>query len=418
MLKDILGTLATRYLIAILNLALIFINARVLGIEGVGLVGLIWASVSINVTVNSIFSGNTLVYFLNQYPVRILYPVAVCWTFAGSALGCGALHLSGLLPEGYAFDIYGLTVLYSLGVAHSRFLLGKDHIRGFNLTNVLQGGLLFFILLYFYYVAHRQEVSAYIWGLYLTNGIAFAVSLFFLLPYLRKPEKPAAERKRLFPILKEMLAYGLWGSADNIAETCTTRLNYFLLERFAGVGSVGLLDAGVKISESVWNISRSVAYIEYNRIAKTQDKGKQKQITLQLFKLTFFAISFVMAGILLIPERVYTDYLFSMEFKGIRNVIAALSVGIVALGCNTILSHYFIGSGKIRYSTAASCIGLVCLLIAGSFLIPAYGVTGAALSAGIAFSAMLLFSLVVFIRRTKSRSRDFLPCRDDFRLSP
>lgn len=43
MLKKILGTIGSRYLIAFLNLALIFINAKVLGIEGVGMIGLIVA---------------------------------------------------------------------------------------------------------------------------------------------------------------------------------------------------------------------------------------------------------------------------------------------------------------------------------------------------------------------------------------
>ena len=65
MLKKILGTIGSRYLIAFLNLALIFINAKVLGIEGVGMIGLIVASVNIAVIVNGILCGNTIVYFMN-----------------------------------------------------------------------------------------------------------------------------------------------------------------------------------------------------------------------------------------------------------------------------------------------------------------------------------------------------------------
>ncbi|GAB6394995.1 MAG: polysaccharide biosynthesis C-terminal domain-containing protein [Bacteroidales bacterium] len=411
MLKDILGTVCTRYLIALLNLALIVVNAKVLGIEGVGFIGLFWASISINVTVNSIFSGNTIVFFLGKYPVRTLFPIAVAWAFAGSALGCCAMYVLGLLPEGYAGDVYGITVLHSLAIANSRFLLGKDRIGGFNLTNLLQGGGLFFIVLYFYYVAQRQVIGAYIWGLYLTNGIALLASMLLLLPHLTGKEPAGA--KSFFAIVKEMFVYGLWGSADNIAETCAMRLNYFLVERFGGLGSVGLLDAGTKISESVWNISRSVASIEYNRIAKTTVLGGQKKITLRLLKLTFAAVAVVMALILLAPEWIFTDYLFNRGFEGIRGVIAALAGGIVAMGCNHILSHYFIGSGRVKYSTASSCIGLITLLLAGSALIPAYGVTGAALGASIAFLAMSLFSLTMFIRQTGCTFRDFLPCRDN-----
>ncbi|MDH6303456.1 O-antigen/teichoic acid export membrane protein [Parabacteroides sp. PF5-5] len=414
MLKDILKTISTRYLVAILNLALIFVNAKVLGIEGLGLIGLIWASISIIVMVNGILGGSSIVYFINKFPIRTIFPIAYLWTFVGTGIACFIMHLLGLLPEGYTTDIYLLTVLYSLAVANSRFLLGKDHITGFNLTNMLQGGLLFFILLCFYFIFQQKEVASYIKGLYLANAIAFIVSILLLLPYLlKKEESTANEKKSLYIIVKEMFTYGLWGSADNIAETCTARLNYFFVERFVGLGGVGLLDIGTKVSESVWNISRSIAYIEYNRIAKTQDPQEQKEITIRLLKFTFLAIALVMGCILLIPEWVYTDILFSQEFTGVRKVILALSAGIVLLGCNMILSHYFIGSGKIKYSTASSCIGLATLLSVGYWLIPAQGVVGSAISTSIAFCAMFIFSSVVFTKLNRCTLRDLLFTKDD-----
>ena len=210
-----------------------------------------------------------------------------------------------------------------------------------------------------------------------------------------------------------MFSYGLWGSADNIAEVLTTRLNYFLIQRFAGLGSVGLLDAGTKISESVWHISRSVSFIEYSSVAQTTDPEIQKRTTLKLFKLTFSAIASATICILFIPAWIYTDYLFSPEFTGMRKVIFGLSVGIVALGCNSILSHYFIGSGKIRYSAVSSCIGLLTLSIAGYILIPLHGVVGAAISSSIAFCAMLAFSMTVFCRQNQTRISEFIPDKED-----
>ena len=212
-----------------------------------------------------------------------------------------------------------------------------------------------------------------------------------------------------------MFTYGLWGSADNIAEVLTTRLNYFLIQRFAGLGSVGLLDAGTKISESVWHISRSVSFIEYSSVAQTTNAGEQKRTTLKLFKLTFCAITSTTICILFIPEWVYTNYLFSPEFTGMRKIIFGLSIGIIALGCNSILSHYFIGSGKIRYSAVSSCVGLTTLFIAGHILIPVYGVVGSAISTSIAFCAMLIFSVTVFCRQNQTRLSEFIPDKEDFR---
>ena len=149
MLKKILGTIGSRYLIAFLNLALIFINAKVLGIEGVGMIGLIVASVNIAVIVNGILCGNTIVYFMNRYSMRTIFLPAYLWTPIGSSLACGFMYLTGLLPTGYRLDIFLLAILSSTVNANARFLLGKDNIKGFNLTFILQGGLLFFRLTLF-----------------------------------------------------------------------------------------------------------------------------------------------------------------------------------------------------------------------------------------------------------------------------
>ena len=51
---------------------LIFINAKALGVEGVGLVGIILASINIAVVFNGVLSGNTIVYFMNRYSIHTI----------------------------------------------------------------------------------------------------------------------------------------------------------------------------------------------------------------------------------------------------------------------------------------------------------------------------------------------------------
>ena len=408
-LKKILETIGVRYLVAALNLVLIFVNAKVLGVSGMGLVGIVYASANIAVIFSSILCGSTIVYFMNRYDFRYVFWPAYVWAFVGSAIACYVMKLIDILPQGFELDVYGLAIILALVSVHSRILLGKDHIRGFNITFLLQGGMLFFSILFMYFIVNIRDARGYLWGLYIANGLAWMVSLLFALPFFfRHSDENKSRPQSLRKFLKEMFVYGLWGSADNLAENLTARLNYFLVQHLSGYGLVGLLDAGTKISESVWHISRSVSFISYSQVAKTFDLEEQRQMTLRFLKLTFCAITIVVAIILLIPEWVFTDYLFSPEFTGICKVIRGLAVGIIALGCNSILSHYFIGTGKVRVSTACSCIGLLVLLISGYFLIPAYGVLGAAISTSIAFSSMLTFSLIAFIRFTQTKFKDFL----------
>lgn len=413
MFRKVLETIGTRYVVALLNLALIFINARVLGLEGVGLAGLIIASMNIAILFNSLFSGNTIVYFMNQYPIRVVLLPAYLWAPVGSLIACLLMYFLGMLPEGYFADVFWLAILNSFVAANSRMLLGKDQVKGFNLTFFFQGGLLFFLLAYLYYYCNERNVEAYILGMYIANGIALIASFILLFPYLRGKEK-RTDGESAWQIIKKMLSYGLWSSADNLAEIFTTRLNYFLVKSLSGLSSVGLLDAGTKISESVWHISRSVSLIEYSEVAKEKDAAIQKQITLRLFKFALLALSALMFVIALIPEWVYTDYLFTPEFKGMRLVVLMLAPGIIAFGCNNVLGHYFIGAGKIRYSAYSSFTGLVVLLLSGYWLISKYGIMGSAISSSIAFLSMLTFSLVMFSKHTLTCFREYLPGKQDF----
>ena len=67
-----------------------------------------------------------------------------------------------------------------------------------------------------------------------------------------------------------------------------------------------------------------------SQVAREKEPQKQRQITLRLLRLTFLGTFVAVLCLLCVPEWIFTDYLFSQEFKGITSVIRGLSVGIVA----------------------------------------------------------------------------------------
>jgi O-antigen/teichoic acid export membrane protein len=311
----------------------------------------------------------------------------------------------GILPDGYELTVLFLATLISLTTANSMFLLGRDRVRDFNVMFIIQGISMFLIIVFIYYAAGYKNITGYIMGLFSAYSIAFVYSFVLLLPVLGKHTDHKTD-KSLLDILKEMFVYGLWSSVDNLAEGLTNRLNYFLIQHSSGYGNVGLLDSGTKISESVWHISNSISYLAYKEVSRTPEKEVRKNITLRLLRLTFCALTVVMLIVVFIPEWVYTNYLLSSEFVGIRKIIIGLSVGIITFGSNRILSHYFIGSGKVKYSAYCSITGLAVLLISGFILIPAYGISGAAITTSVAYSCMLLFSVIVFMKHTGTKFRE------------
>ena len=409
MLKKILETVGTRYVIAALNLVLMLINSRVLGRHGMGVAGVVYASANVAVMFASVLCGNTIVYFMRQKRIGVVVSAAYVWALAGSGVACGVMAAVGMLPAGYGWAVFGLAVLLSLVNVHLRVLLGWDRIRAFNGVFLLQGVGLFVILLGLYYVVGWRDVAGYVWGLYLTNLTAWATSLAVMLREVKRTTKGITTIKAWLRDVREMFAYGLWSSVDNLAENLSARLNYFFLQRFGGYGSVGLLDVGTRVSESLWHISHGVSFIAYSEISRATEAERRRLTVVRLLGPTVVALAVAMGAVLCIPEWVYTEWLFTREFAGIRSVIAGLSVGIVAFGGNRILSHYFIGTGRVRVSAACSLVGLVVLCVAAAVLVPRWGVTGAAVASSVAYSGMLTFSVVMFLRVTGTKAVELLP---------
>ena len=404
MLKKILATVGTRYVIAALNLVLMLINSRVLGRHGMGLAGVVYASANVAVMFASVLCGNTIVYFMRSKRLSVVVSAAYVWALAGSGLACGVMAAVGMLPTGYGWAVFGLAVLLSLVNVHLRVLLGWDRIRAFNAVFLLQGAGLFVVLLGLYYVAGWRDVAGYVWGLYLTNLASWAVSLAVMMRGVTHPLRYAIDARTWLRDVREMFAYGLWSSVDNLAENLSARLNYFFLQRFGGYGSVGLLDVGTRVSESLWHISHGVSFIAYGEITRATDAERQRRLTLRLLPPTMGALAMAMGVVLCIPEWVYTEWLFTPEFTGIRSVIAGLSVGIVAFGGNRILSHYFIGTGRVRVSAACSCVGLALLCASAAVMVPRWGVVGAAGASSVAYVGMFLFSVAAFVRITRKQA--------------
>ena len=89
MWQKIFSTVGARYLVAFANLVMVIINAKALGLQQVGEIGLITAAVNLIITFNSLFTGSTLVYFLSHSPQRPVLLLAYGWSVAGTLLGAG-----------------------------------------------------------------------------------------------------------------------------------------------------------------------------------------------------------------------------------------------------------------------------------------------------------------------------------------
>ena len=159
MFKNILSTITTRILVALLTLIMVLVNARYLGAEKVGTIGLIILAIAILQLVSNLVGGGALVYLVPRAQLVKIFLPSCGWAILTSALGTFLLNILHLIPTGYAIHVFFLALLLSLFTVNFMVLMGEERIRAYNIISLLQVVILFAVLMFFFFGLGKREVK-------------------------------------------------------------------------------------------------------------------------------------------------------------------------------------------------------------------------------------------------------------------
>jgi O-antigen/teichoic acid export membrane protein len=417
MFKKIAGTIATRVLVAVMALLTWIFNARLLGPEHVGTLGLIIFSVAIIQIMTSFIGGAGLVYFTARTGVYRLFIPSLIWSVVISVASAGLMMMLGrwypviaLIPEGYFIHVLVLSLLISVTTMNLNLMLGLEKIRYFNTIGLLQASTAFLLLIVSLFLLKMRDVMAYYLPLVTSYLLSTGLSLAGIWPHLEK-----TSLKDMKTLVGGLLRFGSWVQFANIFQTLNYRLSLKFIDFFTGRTAAGILTIGLQISEGVWLIGRSVAMVQYSRLSNTEDSGYSSRLTLTLAKITWVITAFAMGLLLLIPESFFI-MVFTAKFHGIKMLILSLSAGVVMLSMSMIFSGFFSATNKPYHNTIASAAGLVLTVGLGLVLVPLYGLIGAGLAATASYSVTTIYQFIVFSKMTRLTIRDFLLTRRDLSM--
>jgi len=412
MLRKIAGTIGTRVVTALLAFVTWTLNAHFLGPEKVGTISLMIFSVAIIQLFTNFVAGAALIYQTPRAGVYRLIIPAYCWSLIVTALMAFLLELAGrifpvvaIIPEGYFLPVLFLAQVMSLASANNMFLLGLERIRAYNIAGLIQITVLLLVLLLLIFGSGMRDVMAYYWAIFSSWLLVMVITLGMLAPHIRR--EPL---KGLGTLMKEILRFGAYVQFANFFQTLNYRLSLKFTDLFLGRGSVGVLSLGMQLAEGLWIISRSIATVQFSKLANEKDREYGVNLTLALAKAALLITAVAMLALIAIPGSVFV-FLFSAGFAQVKLVIASLAIGIVALSVSMILSGFFSGINRPWHNTVSSAIGLIFTVLMGLFLIPSYGIAGAGLAATVSYSIATLYQFVVFLRVGKVRAKDLLITR-------
>ncbi len=409
MLKKIINTFTTNVVIAILNLLIAIIVSQYLGAAGKGQQSILITTIAFVLLVCNIVGGASLVYLVPRYDNFKIVAPSYIWT----AIVCLVLYFFiGIFQDispVYAFHVCLLTLISSFTAINTTILLGREKIRSKNFIAVLQTFALIVSLLFMFLVLDQKSIESYIISLYIAFTVAFIVSSLYIIKFLNAP---AGKQSPFGYVLKEMVHYGFLNQLSHITQLLSFRLSYYILLLYLGKDSVGIYSNAVSLVESVWLISKSIATVQYARIANSDNETYNQSITQRLLRSSLLVSFFILLPMAMLPSAFY-KMLFGQEFGSVNLLIVILAPGVFFYNFSLIIGHYFSGKGRYHINSIASAIGLVVTVGFCWMLIPFIGIYGAAIAAVLSFVTTSGYVFYIFRKETGFPVKSFFPGKSD-----
>ncbi|HRZ43305.1 MAG TPA: polysaccharide biosynthesis C-terminal domain-containing protein [Bacteroidales bacterium] len=410
MFKNILNTTIIKVLNTLVSFLMLLITARALGPQNLGTTGLILLAINIILLLNNLVGGGALVFLVPRYSLRRIVMVSYGWVIAASVLGILIFVLFRIEPQGYYRDIFLLSLIFGVNFVNQNVLLGKELIRFFNLISFIQYILLISLVVVFFYGFKMPTISSYLTAMYISWGGQLLLGTIKIATLI--PKHPHRNTEGLF---RDLMKFGVFIQIANLTQFFSYRLTYYFVEHYLGRAKLGVFEIGNKLADGVWLFGKSISMVQYSWIANADEKDDTITLTLRLFRFSLVLSLMIVAAMVLIPESVYLIF-FGERYAGLHRVLLLMAPGIVGMSASMIISHYFAGIGKYYVNTVNSILGLIAVTITSWWLIPRYGLAGAALAATITYSVSLLYNLITFAILTKTPAHHYLPSRQDVRF--
>jgi O-antigen/teichoic acid export membrane protein len=350
---------------------------------------------------NELVGGGAIVFLSARYSARSLIVLSYLWGLIICVLLYVLLYYIDLVPEEYILHTVVLGFLMSVTGVNTKVLLGKEKINAFNIVFIIQALTILITVSFVYFILNAVSVTDYIVSLYVSYILTVIISAIYTLPYFKE------KRKSSPGILKEMIKLGLMSQVAQISQFFNYRFAFYLVKRLMSMTDIGIFSLGTQLSESTWLVSKSVALVEYSKVANSKDKMYSKKITIAFIQLMVIVTGLLLAVLLIIPSDLYI-LIFGEEFSGIKKILCYLSPGIFLWSTTIIISRYFSGLGKIHINTITSLIGLVVTVSLGFYLINDYQLKGAAILNSLSYTLATVFIICCFVKDTRLKWKDLI----------
>lgn len=305
------------------------------------------------------------------------------------------------LTSGLLFSTLLIIPLIYLQKNLQTFLQGKEDFKSYNIVIILnQLSLLVFSVVFVWYL--QLGVVGAILSFACSQLIMVLVSFVFMY----KDYRLGIPKLFSSSYFKESLLFGLKGHFSNVLSFLNYRIDMFLLAYFIDDIAVGIYSIAVMLAERIWLVSQSVSSVLFARVANLTSEKERNIFTSLASRNTLF-ITFLGGGLLALISHWLVLTFFGTEYSDSVEPFLYVIPGIVLFSMSKVLANDFIGRGYPEVNTYIACVTALTNFGLNVWLIPTYGIKGAAISTSVSYILDALIKSIYFSRKNKIAFGEF-----------
>ena len=402
--KNIGSTMGRQVSAALLGLISQILIARFYGPAGNGIIAValllpttLATFLNLGITpANVYFVASSQVSLRKAWYTTVRLGGLIC--FVGTVIGSAVVQLrpewfTGVPPLALWLALASFPPSLFVGLIGGLFQAQQD-FKLFNRLGFLQP-IIQLILVALLMTFRLRDPSWVIVTTLLSSIVVFVVSFLALRSQLN-------EKQGYYPLSykQKAFSYGCKAHLSNILAFVNYKADIFIVNIFLGPSSTGLYVVAVSIAERLWILSQASSAIILPRLSQLSSDPRLRDELTPLLARWILASTALVALIVAAIFPVILPVVFGNRFQDSIIPLLCLLPGIVAGSASRVLANDIAARGRPELNMVTSVLVVIVNIMGNIFLIPSFGLAGAAAATTIAYTLNLALRLWMHHRFT------------------
>jgi O-antigen/teichoic acid export membrane protein len=216
-------------------------------------------------------------------------------------------------------------------------------------------------------------------------------------------------------ILRRQLSFGIKSYVQVLAMHLLFRIDIYMVSYFLDPARTAFYSLALHFTELILEIPQAVGWVVYPRMASVP-KEQLHQLTAQTCRRTILLTGLGGLGVIVFGPIIVPLWYGKAFAPAVRPLMLA-TLGMVAMSVFTIITRDFTSRNKQRINIQAGTLALLTNIGLNLFMIPHFGIAGAALTTSFSYTLAAVLLLISFRRESGIALRQVLiPEREDATL--